>query len=195
MASSAENVSIWWRHHEFDRLLVVSLNKLLNKQSSDIRRLVRSKFWNRKYFNVWHHHENVRIWKHFRVIGPMWGESTNHQWLILRDFYKARAFIFLCMNKRLNKQRSWRSPVNSPHNRQWRGALMFSMICAWINGWVNNHEAGDLGRNRAHYDVTVMQWGLNQQTCVWPVDGTLEPPMWNDWFPAGVMYIHMCLSS
>ena len=27
-----------------------------------------------------------------------------------------------------------RSPVNSPHKGQWRGALMFSLICAWING-------------------------------------------------------------
>ena len=31
-----------------------------------------------------------------------------------------------------------RSPVNSPHKGQWRGALMFSLICARINGWVNN---------------------------------------------------------
>ena len=49
-----------------------------------------------------------------------------------------------------------RSPVNSLHKGQWCGALMFSLICAWINGWVNNPEAGDLGRYRAHYDVTVM---------------------------------------
>ena len=35
-------------------------------------------------------------------------------------------------------------------------ALMFSLICAWINGWVNNREAGDLRRLRAHYDVTAM---------------------------------------
>ena len=49
-----------------------------------------------------------------------------------------------------------RSPVNSPHKGQWRGALMFTLICVWINGWVNNREAGDLRRNRAHYDVTVM---------------------------------------
>ena len=48
------------------------------------------------------------------------------------------------------------SPVNSPHIGQWRGALMFSLICAWINGWVNNREAGDLRRNRAHYDVIVV---------------------------------------
>ena len=49
-----------------------------------------------------------------------------------------------------------RSPVNSPHKSQWRGALMFSLICAWINGWVNNCEAADLRRHRTHYDVTVM---------------------------------------
>ena len=49
-----------------------------------------------------------------------------------------------------------RSPVNSPHKGQWRGALMFCFICAWIDGWVNNREAGDLRRHRAHYDVIVM---------------------------------------
>ena len=43
-----------------------------------------------------------------------------------------------------------RSPVNSPHKGQWRGALMFTLICAWINGWVNNREAGDLRRYCAH---------------------------------------------
>ena len=49
-----------------------------------------------------------------------------------------------------------RSPVNSPHKGQWRGALMFSLICARINDWVNNREAGDLRRYRTHYDVIVM---------------------------------------
>ena len=51
-----------------------------------------------------------------------------------------------------------RGPVNSPHKGQWRGAWMFSLICVWINGWVNNREAGDLRRNRAHYNVTVMTY-------------------------------------
>ena len=46
--------------------------------------------------------------------------------------------------------------VNSPHKGQWRGALMFSLICVWINAWVNNPEAGDLRRHRGHYDVTAM---------------------------------------
>ena len=49
-----------------------------------------------------------------------------------------------------------RSRVNSTHKSQWRGSSMFSFICAWINDWVNNREAGDLWRHRAHYDVIVM---------------------------------------
>ena len=49
-----------------------------------------------------------------------------------------------------------RSPVNSPHKGQWRGTLMFSLICARISGWVKTGEAGDLRRHRAHYDVMVM---------------------------------------
>ena len=49
-----------------------------------------------------------------------------------------------------------RSPVNSPHKGQWRGALMFALICTRINGWVNNGEAGDLRRHRVHFDVIIM---------------------------------------
>ena len=49
-----------------------------------------------------------------------------------------------------------RSPLNSPHKGQWRGALMFSLICTWTNGWINNRDADDLRRHRAHYDVTEM---------------------------------------
>ena len=51
-----------------------------------------------------------------------------------------------------------RSPVNSPHKGQWRGALMFCLIRAWINSWVNNCEAGDLRRYLAHCDVIVMNY-------------------------------------
>ena len=50
-----------------------------------------------------------------------------------------------------------RSQVISLHKGRWRGTLMFSLICARINGWVNNSEAGDLRRHCAHCDVTVMK--------------------------------------
>ena len=51
-----------------------------------------------------------------------------------------------------------------PHKFQWREALMFSLIYAWINGWLNNREAGDWRHHRAHYDVTVMQF---LTSCTW----------------------------
>ena len=54
-----------------------------------------------------------------------------------------------------------RSPVNSQHKGQWRGALMFSLICTRIIGWVNNGEAGDLRHHQAHYDIIIMwYWPL-----------------------------------
>ena len=41
------------------------------------------------------------------------------------------------------------NPLNSPHKSQWCGALMlFLLVFAWINGWLNNGEAGDLRRHR-----------------------------------------------
>ena len=46
--------------------------------------------------------------------------------------------------------------VNSPHKGQWHEALVFSLICAWTNGWANHRNADDLRRHRDYYDVTVM---------------------------------------
>ena len=40
-----------------------------------------------------------------------------------------------------------RSPVDFPHNGQWRGALMLSLICTWTNGWANTWDAADLRRS------------------------------------------------
>ena len=57
-----------------------------------------------------------------------------------------------------------RSPVNSPLKGQWRGAVVFSLIYAWINCWENNREGGDLRRHRDHYDVTLMSFLERHQT-------------------------------
>ena len=59
-----------------------------------------------------------------------------------------------------------RSPMDSPHKCQWRGALMFSLI--WMNGWVNNRDAGDLRRHCAYYYATVMQNAKSYKT--WTVN-------------------------
>ena len=47
-------------------------------------------------------------------------------------------------------------PGESPAQRPVTQRFHVSLICAWINRWVNNREAGDLRRYRAHYDVIVM---------------------------------------
>ena len=84
------------------------------------------------------------------------------------------------------------SPGNSSHKGQWlwRGALMFSLICAWINGWVNNREAGDLRRHRAHYDVTVISC-LCPVLIEWPIDA-----IWPDGtkpLPEPILTYHQCI--
>ena len=61
-------------------------------------------------------------------------------------------------------------PVVSHHKGQWCGALMFALICAWINTWANYQEASDLRCHHAHYEVTVKwyltHWGLVMHICV-----------------------------
>ena len=67
-------------------------------------------------------------------------------------------------------------PVNSPLKGQWRGALMFPLICVWINDWVNNHEAGDLRRHRGHYDVNVMSLPANMRNDIFALIPTIILP-------------------
>ena len=67
----------------------------------------------------------------FRVTGPLCGEFTFHRWI--------------------------------PHTKASGSELWYSLwsfdvslICIWIQGWVNTREAGCLRRHRGHYDVIVM---------------------------------------
>ena len=67
--------------------------------------------------------ENTKALRHW----PLWGESISQR--AHDDVIKWKHF-----------PRNWPFlrgiPVNSPHKGQWRGALMFSLICVWIYGWV-----------------------------------------------------------
>ena len=49
-------------------------------------------------------------------------------------------------------------PVDSPHIGQWHRALMFSLICAWINCWANNRDTCEWRCHGALYGVTVMMY-------------------------------------
>ena len=87
------------------------------------------------------------------------------------------------------------SPVTGefPHKGQWRRALMLLLICAWINSWINNRDAGDLRRHRAHYDVTVMikiptdTVSIKFGTCT-----SNKRSSHCTWVPRGPNYHHRC---
>ena len=83
----------------------------------------------------------------FLYRGPFWYDIPYHDDVIKwKQFPRYRPIV---------RGIHW-SPVNSPHKGQWCGALVFSLISAWINGWVNIREAGDFRRHCAHYDVIEM---------------------------------------
>ena len=111
----------------------------------------------------------IKFWRFASIIGlitsPWFVIATNVVQIV--GVLSFKYSWFLCNNDDVIKwkhfPRNWpfvreihRSPVNFPHKGQWRGALMFSLIYAWINDWVNNREAGDLRRQHGHYDVIVM---------------------------------------
>ena len=51
--------------------------------------------------------------------------------------------------------------VEFPLTKTSHAELWCFFIFAWINSWINNREAGDLRRHRAHYDVIVLiRWTL-----------------------------------
>ena len=90
---------------------------------------------------------NLSLFNHVRLTKSSVLLSTSIRWRHQMETFSA--LLALCAGI-------------SPHKGQWRGALMFSLVCAWINGWVNNRKAGDLRGHRAHYDVTVMYYPWNK---------------------------------
>ena len=56
---------------------------------------------------------------------------------------------------------------------------MFSLICAWPNGWVNNWDAGDLRRRRAYHNVTVMPDNICRESSYYSASDLVKSPL--DW--------------
>ena len=67
------------------------------------------------------------------------------------------------------------SPVTGefPAQRPVTRSFDVSLICAWINAWVNNRDAGDLRRHSAHYGVIVMtplpSYLCKTHFAIWPL--------------------------
>ena len=113
MASYAENISIWWRHHDTVLFHYDTVNIFCGTHEGEI-------------WDIFCHDDVIK-WKHFSCY-----------WPFVRAIHQ--------------------SPVDSPHNGQWCIALMFCLICAWINNWTNNWEGGDFRCHRTQYDLTVMRF-------------------------------------
>ena len=70
---------------------------------------------------------------------------------------------------------------------------MFSLICAWMKAWVNNGEADDLRRHRAHYDINIMIRSYDID-CVRKVDSQHSWWRTSTTFAFSVLYIDRMLS-
>ena len=95
---------------------------------------------------LWHIYSAKLIASQCNDYGSIWYASIHDDVIKWKPFPRNWPFV----------RGIHRSPVNSPHKGQWRGALTFPSMCTWIHGCANNREAGDLRRHHAHYDVTVM---------------------------------------
>ena len=122
----------------------------------------------------------IVLWYHYASHSLMWGNSSLPCDTIWRRW--TGSLLHDDVIKWKNFPRYWpfvrgiyRSLVNSLHKGQWRGALMFSLICVWIKGWLNNREAGDLRRHRAHYDVILM---VQVMSC--RLLGTIKAIIWTN---------------
>ena len=148
MASYAEIVSIWWRHHVYIIQTIISYgtNKAVKPNlifyiygmDGTLSRMLMSVGAALSYdymLIIRYYHSPSTCNTHIR-----------NAWT-RRHMGTFSALLALC-----REIHRW------PHKGQWRGALIFSLICACTNGWVNNRDAGDLRRHCARGCVTVMDY-------------------------------------
>ena len=135
-ASNAENASIWWRHQGY----------IYNTNSNCATNLW---YWYLHTLSV------VKFTRHvFAVEGIRTGKN-NH---LLRIWWRHQmetfsALLALCVG---NSPVTGEFPTQRPVTPSFD---VFFDLClnSSMNDWLNNREAGDLRRHRAHYDVIVMK--------------------------------------
>ena len=110
----------------------------------------------------WRHHGSKWVWDGYPILQQSSGKAYIHEagkHLTTRHHQKSHDVVI----KWKHFPRYWpfvggirRSPMDSIHKSQWRGAFMFPLICAQTNDSANNGDAGDLRRHHVHYDLIVM---------------------------------------
>ena len=156
----SSGTNLWNLIHK--EVIIFIQEKVCENVVCKISILFKPQIWSAKY---WPFCWNLNVWmklktkKKHHVNGTVYWRKTAYDTKARCECY----FLHDDVIKWKHFPRYWpfvrgihQSPVNYPHKDQWRGALMFSLICVWINSWVNNREAGDLRRHRAHYNATVM---------------------------------------
>ena len=111
-----------------------------------------SNTWNKIHFYQENKYERAvyenmknRIPKYFKIISLVTNLAFTHNQSVSKAWWRHQmetfsALVALCEGN---------SPFNEfPSQTQWRGTLMFSLICAWTNGWANNRDAGALRCHR-----------------------------------------------
>ena len=169
LASNAKNVSIWWRHLGECWIDGMPGMSIYFYAYQDVMGYVAC--WTHHFkkivvfFPAFMENQELSLWQRCLLLVAPWFvpvtifNATSEDTTTHDDVIKWKSFSALLALCAENSP----VPVTSPHKGQWRGALMFSLIYAWINEWVNNREAaGDLRRQRGHYDVIVM---LNLFNC------------------------------
>ena len=102
------------------------------------------------FFNISHFTSKlVRVWSIW-FQAAQWNSTSLGRVRLALSWWRHQMETFSTLLAFVQGIHQW--PVNSPHKGLWRRALSFSLICVWVN----NREAGDWRRHRAHYDVTVM---------------------------------------
>ena len=173
--SNTENVYTWWRHHA-DQHYWFFTDDILSALMC-----VCGKYFRGKWPDYWYYFPVMVLFsRHGGITVCVWlrVECEEIYFRIIRTPVRCTSFLIHKTQKKQNKNwicihddvikwkhfpRYWpfvwgihRSAVDSLQKGQWRETLMFSLICAWTNGWVNNRDAGELRRHSAHYDVIVM---------------------------------------
>ena len=131
---------------------MISTIQFLQAEGWDIFLCVKSCLMTQALVEWWMEHGHSWklqcLWEHLASSREPWRlVSVSHD-VVIKWKHFPRNWPFVQGNNR--------SPVNSPHKSQRRRVLMFALIWAWINRWVNNCEAADLWPHRAHRDVIVM---------------------------------------
>ena len=114
-----------------------------------------------------YNHDDVIQWKNFPHYWPFVRGIHRSPFIQvqIKENIKAPCHWPLCREFTGHRWIPW-SPVNSPHKGQWCGTLMFSLICAWITGWVNNRWFEMPLRPLCHHSNDFMQ--LYQDVTTYP---------------------------